>query len=148
MCSDGRRRDSGRRRGRRGIGLLEALAATGLLAVALLALAGHSISVTRTAKAADSTSAATALALQKLEQLRSMPLGAAALDPGAYVDAANPMTADGAPGGIFERSWVVSGNNVPGFGLRTVIVTVAWTDSLPRTTRVAAYVRCATIPCA
>jgi hypothetical protein len=118
-----------------------------LLSVALMGLAGNAVSLTRTAKGADSTSAATALALQKLEQLRSMPLGAAGLASGQYYDPANPMTADGQAGGLFSRSWQVSAKDTPGFGLKTVTVTVAWTDSKPRTTRVAAYVRCATIPC-
>jgi Tfp pilus assembly protein PilV len=123
------------------------LAATGLLAGSLLALAGTSVTVTRSAKSADSTSAATALTLQKLEQLRSMPLGAAQLTPGQYYDPANPLNADGTGGGIYSRSWQVSPNDTPRFGLRLVTVTVEWTDAQPHATRVAAYVRCSKIPC-
>ena len=140
--------DLHRRRGTRGISLLEALAATAFLGVALLAFANNSISVTRTAKAADDTSAAHALAQQKLEQLRSLPLGSATLNPGSYTDAVTPMHADGTAGGFFRRAWTVSANNVPTFGLRTVTVTVTWTDSRTHSTRVAAYVRCSVIPCA
>jgi Tfp pilus assembly protein PilV len=137
-----------RRRAQRGISLLEALAATGFLGIALLGFAANSISLTRSAKTADSTSAAHALAQQELERLRSMPLGAAALIPGTYQDANNPLTADGLAGGTFERAWVVSGNDVPTWGLKTVTVTVQWTDpTATHATRIAAYVRCSTIPC-
>lgn len=135
------------RRGTRGISLLEALAATSFLSAAILAIGASSISLTRAAKSADSTGAATALALEKLERLRSMPLGATALTPGQYYDTANPLRADGTSGGIYDRSWTVSLNDHPTFGLRTVIVTVAWQDTKPHTARVAAYVRCSTVPC-
>ena len=144
MCSVGRRST---RRATRGLSLLEALAATGFLAIALFAFGSNSVSLTRNAKNADSVGAATALAQQKLEQLRSMPLGAAQLASGQYYDASNPLKADGTGGGVYSRSWTVSSNDTPSLGLKTVTVTIAWTDSRPRTTRVAAYVRCSTIPC-
>ena len=113
-----------------------------------IAFAGNSASLTRNLKSADSTAAATALALQKLEQLRSMPLGAAGLaTPGLFYDISNPLKADGTTGGIFSRSWQVSQKDTPRFGLKTVTATVSWTDSKSHSTRVAAYVRCSTIPC-
>ena len=146
MCS-ARRRSADARRGTRGFSLLEALAATGLLAVSLLGLAGNSISLTRNLKSADSVSAANALATHKLEELRSMPLGAAGLNPGSYADTLNPMRADGTGGGIFRRSWVVSSGDIPSYGLRSVTVTVSWTDSRSHSTVLAAYVRCSMIPC-
>ena len=141
----GERRSTRRRT--RGISMVEALAATALLGGTLLALAGSSITMMRSEKSADSTSAATALALQQLEQLRSMPLGAAQLTPGQYYDPSNPLQADGTGGGIYSRSWQVSEDDTPRFGLRVVTVTVEWTDAQPRSTRVAAYVRCSKIPC-
>jgi Tfp pilus assembly protein PilV len=145
MCSDERRSTDHRRQ--RGVSLLEALAAMTVLSVGLLAFAGNSVSLTRGLKAADSTAAGTALALQKLEQLRSMPLGATQLATGLYYDPSNPLKADGTSGGPFTRSWVVSSNDTPRFGLKTVTVTVSWRDSSAHETRVAAYVRCSTIPC-
>jgi Tfp pilus assembly protein PilV len=135
------------RPGNRGVSLLEALAATGLLSVALLGLGANAVSMTRGSKAADSVAAAHALAVQKLEELRSMPLGAAQLAPGLYYDSANPLKADGTSGGPYSRSWTVSLNDQPSFGVKTVTVTISWKDSKPRTTRMAAYVRCSTIPC-
>jgi Tfp pilus assembly protein PilV len=127
--------------------MLEALAATGFVAIALMGFAANTISLTRSEKSADSTSAAHALAQQKLEQLRSTPLGAVQVNPGNSVDAANPMKADGTVGGGFTRTWTVSGNDTPAWGLRTVTVTVAWTDSRAHFTKLAAYVRCSKIPC-
>ena len=86
-------------------------------------------------------------AQQKLEELRSMPLGAAALATGVYDDPANPMRPDGSAGGVFSRRWTVSPSDTPRSGLKTVVVAVSWPDYTPHTTRVAAYVRCSTIPC-
>ena len=145
----GRRPSADRRRRARsrGFSLLDALAGLTFIAVSLLGLSAASVSLTRNAKGADSTSAGTALAQQKLEQLRSMPLGATELKPGIYYDPANRLKADGTSGGIFDRSWTVSLNDTPRVGLRTVTVTVAWTDSRSHSTQVASYVRCSTIPC-
>src|SRR6266850_1467806 len=100
MCWDERRsaEHAAGRRAERGISLLEALVATSFLGLALLGLAASTVSVTHSAKTADGLAAANALAVQKVEQLRSMPLGAAALAPGQYVDASNPLGADGTAG--------------------------------------------------
>ena len=145
----GRRRSAERRpRARsRGFSLLDALAGVTFIAVAILGLSAASVSVTRNSKGADSTSAATALAQQKLEQLRSMPLNATQLDPGIYYDAGNKLKADGTSGGTFDRSWLVSLKDTPRPGLKTVTVTVAWTDSRSHSTQVASYVRCNAVPC-
>ena len=149
MYSDGRRstRLPARRRAARGVSLIEALAATSFFSVALLGLAANTVGVTRGSKSADSVSAAAALAVQKLEQLRSMPLGAAQLIPGLYYDSGNPLKADGTSGGPYSRSWTVSPKDRPSFGIKTVTVTIAWKDSKAHTTQVAAYVRCSTVPC-
>jgi len=145
MCS-ARPRSAKRAAG--GFSLLEAVAATAFLAVALMAFAANTIWLTRDEKSADSTSAAHALAQQKLEQLRSTPLGAPEVAAGILrFDPANPLRADGTAGGNFTRKWQVSGNDQPTFGLRTVTVTVSWQDSRSHTTTLAAYIRCSTIPC-
>ena len=144
----GRRPSADRRRTRsRGFSLLDALAGVTFIAVAILGLSAASVALTRNSKGADSTSAATALAQQKLEQLRSMPLNATQLDPGIYYDAGNKLKADGTSGGTFDRSWLVSLKDTPRPGLKTVTVTVAWTDSRSHSTQVASYVRCNAVPC-
>ena len=148
MCSARRRSaDHPRRRRARGFSLLDALAGLTFISASLLGLSAASISLTRNSKGADSTSAATALAQQKLEQLRSMPLLATELNPGIYYDSGNKLKADGTTGGTFDRSWTVSEKDIPRPGLKTVIVTVAWTDSRSHQTRVASYVRCNAVPC-
>ena len=145
MCSEIRR--STRRRSVRGFSLLEALGATALVAGALLGLGMGAINVSQTSKSSDATAAATSLAVERLEQLRSLPLDAADFAPGIYFDPANPMHADGTLGGMYRRSWVVSAKDTPRFGVKTVTVTVEWIDSREHETSVAAYVRCSTIPC-
>ena len=144
MCSA---RPRSARRSAGGFSLLEAVAATAFLAVALMAFAANTIWLTHDEKTADSTSAAHALAQQKLEQLRSMPLGAVEVATGAYTDPANPLGADGTAGGTFSRTWSVSANNTPTLGLRTVTVKVSWRDTGLHITTLAAYIRCSTIPC-
>jgi Tfp pilus assembly protein PilV len=145
MCLETRR--STRSRSVRGFSLLEALGATALVAGALLGLGMGAINVSQTSKSADATAAATSLAVERLEQLRSLPLDAADFAPGIYFDPANPMHADGTLGGMYRRSWVVSAKDTPRFGVKTVTVTVEWIDSREHETSVAAYVRCSTIPC-
>src|SRR5262249_10788661 len=102
---------------------------------------------TRSSKTADGVSSANALAVQKLEQLRSMPLGAAQLASGQYYDSANPMKADGTMGGPFSRSGAGSPKDQPGWGRKAVTVTVSRKDARAHATSVAAYIRCSTIPC-
>jgi len=150
MCSARPRSACPARRASGGFSLIEAIATTAFLSVVLLGLTSTSISLTRNEKTADSTGAAAALAQEKLEQLRSLPLGNAQTNtPGTVNDANNPLRADGTPGagGRYNRSWTVSAANTPSNGVRTVSVNVAWNDAQPHTTRIAAYVRCANIPC-
>jgi Tfp pilus assembly protein PilV len=142
MCS-ARRRSA--RRWDAGFSLLEALAASSFLALALMAFAANTITLTHNEKSADSTSAAHALAQQKLEQLRSLALGAVAT--GNFTDPSNPMKADGTASGTFNRTWTVSGDDVPTLGLRTVTVSVSWTDTRAHTTSLSAYIRCSRNPC-
>jgi hypothetical protein len=137
------------RRGRRegGFSLLEALVAASFLGFSLLAFNSASIALTRGTKTADSTAAANAIAQRRLELMRSMPLGHTSHDPGNYTSANNPMTADGQPGGIFSEGWVVSGPDVPDFGIKTVVVTLSWNDPNPHQTQLAGFVRCSEVPC-
>ncbi len=127
---------------------VEALAAIAFLGIGLGALAVNSVAGTRRAKNTDMTAAAHGLAQQKLEQMRSMPLGSSQHTAGQYYDPANNLKADGTGGGQYNRSWQVSTKDTPRFGVRTVTVTVSWTEtSTTHTTKMAAYVRCPTIPC-
>ena len=121
--------------------------AAGMLSLALMAFSATSLTLTQGTRTADSLSAATALAQVQLEEVRAQPLGSPDHTPGSYADTNNPMNADGSPGGKYSRTWVVSGRDVPVPGLKTVVVSVAWNDPLPHTTRLSAYVRCDEVPC-
>lgn len=113
----------------------------------MMALNMTSISLARAAKTADSYSAATALATEQLEIVRSMPVGSAGHAPGNYSSANNPLTADGQAGGRFTRTWTVSGNDTPAAGLRTVTVNVAWTDHDSHSLQLVGFIRCQNRPC-
>ena len=138
------------RRGRTrsaGFSLIEALVAASFFGVALLAFNQSTLVVTRATKGADSSAAATSLAQETLELMRSLPLEHAWHTPGTYNDPDNPITADGQAGGRFTRTWQVSNRDIPDFGLKTVIVTIAWNDPQPRTMQLGGFVRCAEVPC-
>lgn len=135
------------RRASAGFGLIEALVAAAILGFALLAFQASAITLTRSAKESDSTAAATALAQQQLELLRSFPLGHAGHTPGNYAHPSNPLTADGQPNGRYTLTWTVSNRDVPDFGLKTVLVSVAWNDPRPRTMQLGGFVRCTLVPC-
>jgi len=149
MYSDKRRSAERRaRRGERGLSIIDALAATAVVGAALLLLGANTVVMARSTKTADASAAATGLAREHIERLRSMPLGAPGHNAGTFNDAANPMEADGTPGGIFARSWRISAADVPAPGLRTAQVFVTWTDgSGPHTVQLAAYLRCSRVPC-
>jgi hypothetical protein len=140
MCSGARRSSSG-------FSLLDAVAATGLLGVALLGLSAGPLTIVRNARMADSVSVATALAQQEIERLRNLPIGAPELSPGTVENPGNLLTAAGTPGGGFRRNYTVSGEDIPRPGLVTVTVDVRWADERPHLVTLAAVVRCPSIPC-
>lgn len=136
-----------RSRNQSGFGLVEVLVTIGFASCVLLGFAATTIAVARNSAASRNAAAATALAQEQVEALRALPLDHTAVTPGSYTDAGNPMQANGDPSGIFERSWVVSAADTPAMGLKTITVTVAWTDYSSHQTSVEAYVRCSTVPC-
>jgi Tfp pilus assembly protein PilV len=136
-------RSARRRQG--GFSLLEALATAAVLGIGLLGMCASSILITRTAKSADMTSAATSLATKELELVRSMPMDANPLKPGTYnVGSFSP---GGAANGPISIRYVVSACDTPSNGLKSVTVTASWTDSRSHTTNLAALVRCSQVPC-
>jgi Tfp pilus assembly protein PilV len=139
-------RSADHRRPQRGFSLIEAVVTTALVSFGLLGLQASSVLLTRLAKEADSTSAATGLGSKQLEILRSMPLDAVGHIPGSY-DGGNYYP-NGNSGGPINVSWTVSANDTPRAGLKTVTVTSTWTDGLgTRSASLGGYVRCSTVPC-
>jgi Tfp pilus assembly protein PilV len=140
------KRRSAKRRNQRGLSLIEALVTMGIMSVGVLGLSASAIELSRTAKWADMSAAATALASERLELIRSQPLGAAEHTPGTY--SAGAMQANGTANGPYTISWVVSANDTPTWGLRSVTVTAAWNQyEQERQVQVAALVRCSKTPC-
>jgi Tfp pilus assembly protein PilV len=125
---------------------MEALAATALMGVGLLGLSASSVMLARASKTSDMTAAATALTVERIELLRSLPLDSAGHNPGSYSGGA--LNANGTSGGPYNVAWVVSPETAPLWGLKTITVTTSWTQQgTARQVRVAALVRCSNTPC-
>ena len=120
---------------------------TSLLSIGLLGLSASSLIVTRAAKGADSSSAATSLTVKTLEAVRSMPLDAnPGHRPGTYT--MGSYYPNGNQGGPISVSYWVSGLDIPRMGLKTVNVTATWNDAKGAHSLVeSAFIRCSTIPC-
>jgi Tfp pilus assembly protein PilV len=146
MCS-ATSRSAKRRKRQRGFQLIEAVVTTALMSVGLLGLSASSIMLTRVAKVADSTGAATSLATKQLESLRAMPLDAVPHHrPGTY--SVGSFYPNGNSGGSIAIGYVVSAMDTPVAGLKTITVTASWTEmQKAHSAVVAGYVRCSTVPC-
>ena len=142
-----KRRSPERRRNERGFSLLEGLVTIGIMSIGVLGLSASSIELSRTAKWSDMAAAATGLAVERLEIIRSQPLGSAQHTPGSY-DVDGTLQANGTATGPYTLSWVVSANDSPSWGLRTVTVTTSWNQyGTARAVQLAALVRCSKTPC-
>ncbi len=110
-----------------GFSLLEVLSSMTVFAIAAAGLASTTISTTKSNSTSRHTTVAIALIQDKIEELRSMDptTNPADFAGGSHADASNPMTALGAAGGAYTRTWQVN-LNTPAIGLSEVVVTVAW----------------------
>jgi Tfp pilus assembly protein PilV len=125
---------------------VEALVTMSIMSVGVLGMSASAIELSRTAKWADMASAATALATERLELVRSLPLGDAGHTTGSYN--AGTMQADGTANGPYTVAWVVSAKDTPWVGLKTVTVTTSWNQyNKARTVQMGALVRCTKTPC-
>jgi prepilin-type N-terminal cleavage/methylation domain-containing protein len=110
---------------RRGYSLLEVLIGMVILAIALASAFAMSVANARLMERNQNISAASSLAECKLEELRNQ-----SFDSIVTGSDESPLNALGQPdsGGIYTRSWAVSGG-APSFAsadLKTVIVVVGW----------------------
>jgi Tfp pilus assembly protein PilV len=139
-------RRSAKRRNQAGVSLIEALVTMGIMSAGVLGLSASAIELSRTAKWADMAAAATALSTERLELVRSMPLGSAGHVSGSY--SAGSMKANGTANGPYTVSWVVSANDTPTWGTKTVTVTTSWTQyNQARSVKTGALIRCSKTPC-
>jgi prepilin-type N-terminal cleavage/methylation domain-containing protein len=124
-----------------GTSLIELLAAVAIFAVIAAGAGVATVSTLRGNATSRDVTAAAALIHDKIEQLRALDPAAAPADlrAGEHVDARNPLTALGATGGSYRRSWTVTVDS-PRRGLSEVVVTVSWNNGTARTLRSATYV--------
>ena len=107
-----------------GFSLLEALVATGILAIISLGSALGTDRALHYNMYSGSLAAATTLVQDKIEELQSKVATDVQLTAGAHDDA-NSLKADGTAGGIYTRTWTVT-NDAPASGLKTVAVSVTY----------------------
>jgi len=110
------------RRLRDGFTLVDVLIGMVIIAIAFQAAFALAVTTSRVVSQNQSLSAATSLAGSKLEELRNE-------DYADVVTGSDPGTLDaqGQPDGMFTRSWAVQ-NNAPVADLKTVVVSVSWTQ--------------------
>ena len=108
-----------------GFSLVEAVVATGLLAIIAMGFALGADRAIRHNVYSRSVSVATTLAHDKLEELRGKLASDPELTEGAHDDALNPLKSDGTTDGIYTRTWNVT-DDTPTDGLKTVEVTITW----------------------
>jgi len=105
---------------KKGFTLIEVLIGLLILAFGLLAIAGMQITSLRGNFFSSNMTHASILAQDRLEVLRNLAWGDAALSIGTYNDGTIPGT-------IFSRQYNVS--LVPGTTMLNITVTVTWSDS-------------------
>lgn len=114
-------------RNQAGIGLLEILITLTLFSLVAGGLLSTTLGATKGNLKSKGIGSAAALIYDQVERLRALESGAAPpeLTTGSHADPLNPMTATGAAGGVFNRTWEVTAN-VPRHGLSEVVITVSW----------------------
>lgn len=104
--------------------ILEIMIAVAVFAVGFLAIGTLVVSTSANNTKGNIVTQATLLAAETIEDLKSS-VDLTGVAPGTYNDG-HPVDAHGNPGGIFNRSWVVS--DPLGFNSsRRVLVSVSWT---------------------
>jgi prepilin-type N-terminal cleavage/methylation domain-containing protein len=112
---------------RAGFTLIEVLVAISIFAFGMMGLAAGAITITRANKTAQFHTMGTALAQEKLEQLKATVV-ASVSTCSASCDATPPSYL----GVTFTRTWTTVDNS-PQTGLKQITVTVAWTDYIAHT---------------
>jgi prepilin-type N-terminal cleavage/methylation domain-containing protein len=106
-------------RDQRGVSLVEIIAAVSVFAVAVVGLSPSLLGARKFAELGKNQSIATALAQDKIEQLRVSSTVSSGSD--------GPLQPSGASGGMFSRSWTVLADS-PAPNVNCVIVTVTWPE--------------------
>lgn len=118
-----------RLRSRAGFTVIEVMAALGIFSIGVLGLAAGAITITKANKTSQFHTAATNMAQDKLEQLKSTSVGFVTTCASAC------ETAPTSQGVTFTRTWVVTQNS-PSAGVNKIDVTVSWRDYATHTVTV------------
>ena len=105
-------------RGKKGFSFIEVLVAMVLLAVGILAIAGMQVASVRGNFSSSNISQAVSLAQDRLEILKNLNIGDAAINIGLHNEAV--------PSTIFSQEWNVSA--IPGTTAKSITMTVRWRD--------------------
>jgi type II secretory pathway pseudopilin PulG len=105
--------------------LVEVLVAISMMALVIAGLASMGITTIKADTQGRRTSAATALAQAKLEELRGLPHSHTNWTTGSHSE--TDLQEDGSSGGTYTRDWVVNEDGTY-TGLYRVTVTVSWND--------------------
>jgi Tfp pilus assembly protein PilV len=111
------------RAGRKGFTMIEVQIAIFMLVVAIIGLSSMTVMVMKGNSFSKCTTKATALANDKIEDLKSMAFSAAGFSAGAHSDGGNPIQ------GLYTRTWSVtdgmdtSNTNI---NYKTIAVKVTW----------------------
>ena len=108
--------------GNKGFTLIEVMITMAIFSIGVLAVASMQYWSVRNTASGDIMTMAANLARSQMETLKSEPV-VATLVNGSGPN--NPIDADGSPGGIFTRTWVIT-NPLGGSGTRQIDVTVGW----------------------
>jgi type II secretory pathway pseudopilin PulG len=114
---------TGPRRSQRGATFIEVLVAVGIFSIVTIGVSPALLSAQKFADMGKNQSIATALAQDKIEEIRRMAAGSLASGSDGPLNASGGTT-----GGIFGRSWGVTANS-PMSGSSRVVVNVAWNQN-------------------
>lgn len=115
----------------KGFTLLELLIALAILAVGLLGLAGLHVAAIRGNMSGFKLSAASAVAQERIEQLKALDSSDALLSAGAHPDEWGPIDIQGV---LYNSSYTIQ-DNTPVTGTSTITFTVSWVEPATGTAR-------------
>ena len=107
----------------KGFTLLELLIALVILAIGLLGLAGLHIAAIRGNVSGFKLSTASAIAQERIEELKALDPASAALSAGDHADDGNVAV----QGIVYSRGYTIQ-NNTPVTGTSTILFTISWTE--------------------
>ena len=111
--------------------LTEVLVALVIFGGVIVGFAAATMGARRSGDSSRFEAEATTLAIDKLEDLRTLAASDAELSVGEHSDGGNPLRPNGAPDGVYTRTWRVT-DALPMAGMRRIEMRVSWPSPLGR----------------